>query len=285
MNAIDEKSLLRAILENPHDDNARLVYADYLQENGQEARAEFIRMQCKYTEDGLEYPTSQLTNYKEWFPDFWQNCTITPPSGEGKRLGGTFLVVRNGFIDEVYCTLETFVGGDCRTCDGYGEDIVTGEVCQSCKGTSEITGIASKLFSTQPITKVVITDVLEPGYSTHYGLHGEYKWGWQSESIRGINLIAQHLPTPKSYALYGMRWKDKKEAMEAFYHGCLNYGRSVAVVGYKEEVCRVCSGEGCSQHGHGDVSKRCDGSGRIQAPINLLPILPEGRAYGENTNR
>jgi uncharacterized protein (TIGR02996 family) len=26
-------------------------------------------------------------------------------------------------------------------------------------------------------------------------------------------------------------------------------------------VCRACSGEGCAQHGHGDASQRCDGSG------------------------
>lgn len=36
-------ALLRAILLNPADDTARLVYADWLQENGQEQWAQFIR--------------------------------------------------------------------------------------------------------------------------------------------------------------------------------------------------------------------------------------------------
>jgi|SRR5262245_63695048 len=43
----DEKALLSAIWEHPHDDNVRLVYADWLQENGQPERAEFIRLQCE----------------------------------------------------------------------------------------------------------------------------------------------------------------------------------------------------------------------------------------------
>lgn len=44
----DGDALLRTILNNPDDDTARLVYADWLQENGNEDRAEFIRLQCEY---------------------------------------------------------------------------------------------------------------------------------------------------------------------------------------------------------------------------------------------
>jgi uncharacterized protein (TIGR02996 family) len=46
----DEKALLAAIWEHPHDDTPRLVYADWLQETGEPAnvaRAEFIRLQCE----------------------------------------------------------------------------------------------------------------------------------------------------------------------------------------------------------------------------------------------
>ncbi len=41
------ESFLRAIFDAPDDDTARLVYADFLQENGEEDRAEFIRVQCE----------------------------------------------------------------------------------------------------------------------------------------------------------------------------------------------------------------------------------------------
>jgi len=41
------EAFLRAIFDNPEEDTTRLVYADFLQENGEEDRAEFIRVQCE----------------------------------------------------------------------------------------------------------------------------------------------------------------------------------------------------------------------------------------------
>jgi uncharacterized protein (TIGR02996 family) len=43
----DGDALRRAVLADPDDDTARLVYADWLQENGQADRAEFIRAQIE----------------------------------------------------------------------------------------------------------------------------------------------------------------------------------------------------------------------------------------------
>ncbi len=40
------EAFLRAIFDAPDDDTPRLVYADFLQENGEEERAQFIRWQC-----------------------------------------------------------------------------------------------------------------------------------------------------------------------------------------------------------------------------------------------
>lgn len=42
----DEAALLTAIIANPDEDTPRLMFADWLQENGQPERAEFIRIQC-----------------------------------------------------------------------------------------------------------------------------------------------------------------------------------------------------------------------------------------------
>jgi uncharacterized protein (TIGR02996 family) len=42
----DGDALLAAILAHPDEDTPRLVYADWLDENGQPDRAEFIRLQC-----------------------------------------------------------------------------------------------------------------------------------------------------------------------------------------------------------------------------------------------
>src|SRR5262245_61798913 len=42
-----EAAFLDAIGEQPDDDGPRLIYADWLDENGDPARAEFIRSQCR----------------------------------------------------------------------------------------------------------------------------------------------------------------------------------------------------------------------------------------------
>src|SRR4051794_3132813 len=42
-----EKALLADICARPEDDAPRLVYADWLEENGNPERAEFIRGQCE----------------------------------------------------------------------------------------------------------------------------------------------------------------------------------------------------------------------------------------------
>lgn len=42
-----DAGLLRAILEHPEDDVARLVYSDWLEEQGQAERAAFIRLQIR----------------------------------------------------------------------------------------------------------------------------------------------------------------------------------------------------------------------------------------------
>jgi uncharacterized protein (TIGR02996 family) len=54
----EREALLRAVCEFPDDDTPRLVFADWLQEHGEEARAEFIRLQIersRYAEDSPEY--------------------------------------------------------------------------------------------------------------------------------------------------------------------------------------------------------------------------------------
>ena len=42
-----DDAFLQAILETPDDDTPRLIYADWLDEHGDVARAEFIRLQCR----------------------------------------------------------------------------------------------------------------------------------------------------------------------------------------------------------------------------------------------
>ncbi len=48
------EAFLQAIRENPDDDTHRLVFADFLDENGDPVRAEFIRVQCELTQIGAD---------------------------------------------------------------------------------------------------------------------------------------------------------------------------------------------------------------------------------------
>lgn len=49
MTATDQQAaLLRAICQRPDDTQARLVFADWCEDNGQEARAEFVRAQVEF---------------------------------------------------------------------------------------------------------------------------------------------------------------------------------------------------------------------------------------------
>ncbi len=47
MSMTDRDALLAAIIENPEEDTPRLMFADWLQENGATARGEFIRLQVE----------------------------------------------------------------------------------------------------------------------------------------------------------------------------------------------------------------------------------------------
>lgn len=47
MTTVEHAGFLAAIIEEPHDDFHRIVYADWLEENGEDERAEFIRAQLE----------------------------------------------------------------------------------------------------------------------------------------------------------------------------------------------------------------------------------------------
>jgi uncharacterized protein (TIGR02996 family) len=82
----DRDALLRAIIAHPGDDTPRLVYADWCEENGEEARARFIREQ-------VGHPDRKCT-FWEWLGDFHSSCN------------GRDWVWRRGFIEGVILSAE-----------------------------------------------------------------------------------------------------------------------------------------------------------------------------------
>jgi uncharacterized protein (TIGR02996 family) len=81
----DGDTLLAAILANPEEDTPRLMYADALQERGDEARAEFIRVQCEIARLGLPDPREcdrchsasiRTTRMRARNWDGWEYCLL-----------------------------------------------------------------------------------------------------------------------------------------------------------------------------------------------------------------
>ncbi len=129
--AIDGRGLFQAILDDPADDISRLIYADWLDENGQEERAEFIRLQLKLA-DPANWPLQPYlakvvenligAHKDQWFrllsrkPGYGQSHRLRwwpVASNEEERLdrGSDCPVLseaiegvsRRGFLTEVYC--------------------------------------------------------------------------------------------------------------------------------------------------------------------------------------
>jgi uncharacterized protein (TIGR02996 family) len=83
-----EEALLRAIRESPADDGPRLIYADWLDENGQPDRAEFIRLQVRLVDMDEDDPQWQPFKQREW-----ELVTVHGDAWRGN--------LRSGMVDEV----------------------------------------------------------------------------------------------------------------------------------------------------------------------------------------
>ncbi len=117
MNTLDvmRKNFLADICEHPDDDAPRLIYADWLDDNGDSARAEFIRVQCRIaaldreleSDDDCEEPTCPgcaerrplrqrelelQGSGRRWWSDY----------GPGDKI--TVLEWRRGFVHRLACT-------------------------------------------------------------------------------------------------------------------------------------------------------------------------------------
>ena len=101
----DELALMKAIYAAPDDDMPRLVYADWLDEQGntgQQAHAEFIRLQC---ERYREQPGSGIGTREQHLLEEWEQVW-REQLPEGLREGIGF---RRGFIHKVRCTVGDLV--------------------------------------------------------------------------------------------------------------------------------------------------------------------------------
>jgi uncharacterized protein (TIGR02996 family) len=103
----EREALLRTVCENPDDDTPRLVFADWLDENGEAERAEFIRLQILMAQmkDNAndDWPgwqrlcARELHLLHEHDEQWWREL----PEAAGYRLGRIF---SRGFIGVLFVT-------------------------------------------------------------------------------------------------------------------------------------------------------------------------------------
>jgi uncharacterized protein (TIGR02996 family) len=258
MTPSDELALLRTICEQPDCDVPRLVYADWLDEHGQHDRAEFIRLQIELTGRPLtghdldrtksptyvgrnaEFPC--LPNCSRCDRDRKQNrMTMLYHRGVrphfGYEIKSNWLddchnaevyplsITRRGFGDEIRCTLAEFMGGRCSQCR------LRGRYCGECYGTTVVPGLARTLFSTHPITRVVLTDQ-EP---SEWGAEDLMWWVWTVRD-KEQQQIPSDLPREIFACLQGgvlnldnwnRRYPTRESAQQALSIAAVNYGRSL----------------------------------------------------------
>lgn len=130
---------MRKILEQPEEDTARLVYADYLDEEGEDKRARLIRIQCAIHElnrrDTKNVFVSDLDDLKKWREEEkqllstgrvfdWLHFTQCMPGMpavnyinagicqffyEKASQSALYATWRRGFVEELTCTAEDWV--------------------------------------------------------------------------------------------------------------------------------------------------------------------------------
>lgn len=121
--ATDREALLRPILENPADDCARLVFADFLEEQGEGERAEFIRVGCElvrrdnlflvgHPRDVLSRRERSLllTNWLKWTPRLSTDSSFEVILSKRWTFTGTpACEFRRGFVDAITLPLDLFL--------------------------------------------------------------------------------------------------------------------------------------------------------------------------------
>lgn len=101
----EHEGFVRAITEAPDDDTPRLIYSDWLEENGDEERARFIRLQVEAAQleefdprrGILEARAKQILERRE--PE-WSSAL-------GLNAEGNYF--RRGFLDEVFLSARVFL--------------------------------------------------------------------------------------------------------------------------------------------------------------------------------
>jgi uncharacterized protein (TIGR02996 family) len=228
----DGEALLRGILECPEDDTARLVYADWLDEQGERERAEFVRVQIELAKTWACSPSSSrycpcshcVLRRRErelWNGTgrqrIWGHYTVpglnahlaidTPPSGFVPPL----VAIARGFVESLTCTATDFLAH------------------------------AAAVFAAHPVTAVRLSDreplrFERPGDGEHFfwyddRRHGGYTHGpayLPAAIYDRIDWTFDLWPDPRPNTEPWSSHRSREAALDALSEACVAYGRERA---------------------------------------------------------
>lgn len=148
----DGEALFRALCANPTDDLPRLVYADWLQENGQVERADFIRLQC----------------------EAWHLCPAYPTINEARTAASRLL---KKYGDEWYAELPDIPGVE------WSDLFVRGFVHAAwVEATRDVRAQLEAVFAAAPVQHLAVVD---------FGLAG-LKLLFESEFADRLTTLVRH---------------------------------------------------------------------------------------------
>lgn len=144
-------ALLATILANPEEDTPRLVYADWLQENGEEERAEFIRKAIAYPHCSFLELTGGNPFELLGIPEPPAGRLVGPPSGDLLIDAANSRTWMWGESEELGCVIHDLVRNvDYREHHGF----VSGVRLTLAAWEQH----AADIWSRQPVTRCVLTD-------------------------------------------------------------------------------------------------------------------------------
>lgn len=238
-------ALLRTILENPEDDAPRLIIADFIEEHGDQERAEFIRLQvikgrCLFIPFTVLKCLADSIGANIGSRDFINGVHTTRFEKNNDQCLSA--IWSKGFISEIRLSCAEFVGRRCGNCAGRGvwlnlERGRYGELedCDHCRGTGHIEGVARELFERHPIASVVLVDKRPTSGWWIFVKPGDRDYGRISDTlpvelIHPMSDICHKNPFVggvSGYYTNAARFADESVAQQALSRAAVAWGRSL----------------------------------------------------------
>jgi uncharacterized protein (TIGR02996 family) len=240
----DGDALLRGILECPEDDTARLVFADWLDENGQAERAEFVRVQVELARALALEPVG---NHPMWLAGH-RVAYHHERAFLAEMLGGTcrcVLCLQTRQVELFNCLYsDDLPGSFVPNLDGrlgrdsphahYRRGFVESVTCTAAAFLAH----AGAIFSRHPVTAVRLSDRIPHVYQGVFNWFTEERDGFKMQGAGYIPGVIYEEMIAGGYYLFDHEaatstLTTEEEAYAELSRACVAYGRSLANLGVK----------------------------------------------------